>query len=142
MMREHKFEMMEHTADVGVVGRGSTLAEAFENVAYGMFSVMADLGKYTPTGSTEVEAEGEDGIDLLQRFLSGLIVLFDGEAVLPLGFEVTEVVDSVSLKCRVHYRPFGQDIEWLGPSVKAVTYHQMAVEKTDGEWMARAILDI
>jgi len=37
------FEILEHTADAGVVARGRTLAEAFVHAAEGMFSIMVDL---------------------------------------------------------------------------------------------------
>ena len=133
--------MIEHTADVGVVGKGKTMAEAFENAAYGMFSVMAELDSYVPTDNRTVEVESEDVVSLLQSFLSSLIVLFDGDAMLPLEFEITEL-ELGRLKCEVSVRPVGEDIVWLGPAVKAVTYHQMAVEEHDGCWSARAIFDV
>lgn len=141
MSREHKFEIIEHTADVGVIGAGTSRAEAFENVAYGMFSIMADLGNYLPAGFATVEAEGDDDIDLLERFLSSLIVIFDSEGVLPLDFEINEVSDK-RLACKVSVRPIGDDIEWLGPTIKAVTYHQMDVTSTDTGWRAQAIFDV
>ena len=141
MSREHKFEMIEHTADIGVVGRGDTMADAFESVAYGMFSIMADLDKYKPTANKVVHAAGTDDVEMLERFLSQLIVLFDGDRLLPLDIEITEI-SMGRLTCWVSVRPMGDDIEWLGPSVKAVTYHQMAVENKNGEWIARAIFDV
>ncbi len=140
MKREHKFETIEHTADIGVVGYGSSMAEAFENAAYGMFKIMADLEKYEPTCSEVVHAAGDDDVVLLQNFLSQLIVLFESKNVLPLEFEITEI-SLGRLTCWVSARPIGPDIEWTGPAVKAVTYHQMAVE-SNGEWRARAILDV
>ncbi len=141
MAREHTFETIEHTADVGIVGRGKTMAEAFENTAYGMFSIMADLDSYLPTEKRTVTVDGDDDVSLLQSFLSALVVLLDGDAVLPLEFYITEL-EGGHLTCEVSARPIGDDIEWLGPGVKAVTYHQMAVGEEDGEWSARAILDV
>lgn len=141
MRREHTFEMIEHTADVGVAGYGKTKAEAFENTAYGMFSIMADIGRYRPTDHVEICAEGDDDLTLLQGFLSSLIVLVDGDNLLPLDFEITRLEDGV-LACRVAVRPLGDDIEWLGPAIKAVTYHQMRVERWDGGWKAQAIFDV
>lgn len=141
MKREHTFETIEHTADIGVIGRGKTMSEAFENTAYGMFSIIADLDKYEPTTTFEVEAEGEDAVYLLERFLSLLIIEFDAERILPLDFEIIDMPLGY-IKCKVHGRPIGDDIEWLGPTIKAVTFHTMAVEKQGDEWMARAIFDV
>ncbi|OFX18091.1 MAG: hypothetical protein A2Z18_09475 [Armatimonadetes bacterium RBG_16_58_9] len=141
MRREHTFETIEHTADVGVIGKGQTRAEAFENAAYGMFCFVADLGAYPASTKRTIEVEAEDDVSLLQSFLSALIVLFEGDNMLPLDFDITEL-DGGHLKCEVSARPVGDDIEWLGPAIKAVTYHQMAVEEESGKWSARAILDV
>lgn len=141
MSREHRFELIEHTADVGVIGKGSTMAEAFENAAYGMFSVVADLGKYEPTKQQSVTVAGVDDIALLERFLSSLLVIFDGDCLLPLDFEITEI-SMGHLTCWVSTRPIADDIEWFGPTIKAVTYHQMAVESKGAEWSAKVIFDV
>jgi SHS2 domain-containing protein len=141
MSREHQFELLEHTADVGVIGRGRTMAEAFESAAYGMFTIVAELPKYQPTGQRKVTVVGTDDAALLQRFLSSLLVIFDGDALLPLDFEITEI-SMGRLTCWVNTRPIGDDIEWLGPTIKAVTFHQIAVENKGGEWSAKAIFDV
>ena len=141
MSREHKFELLEHTADVGVIGKGSTMAEAFENAAYGMFSIVADLDKYTPTTTKVVHAVGDEDVVLLERFLSQLILLFEVDGLLPLDFEITEISFG-RLTCWVSVCPVSDDIEWIGPTIKAVTYHQMAVENRNSEWFAQAIFDV
>lgn len=38
-----KFKLIEHTTDIGLIACGRTLAQAFANAAYGMFSIMAEL---------------------------------------------------------------------------------------------------
>ena len=141
MSREHKFEIMEHTADVGVIGKGRTMADAFESAAYGMFSIVADLDRYQPTKQKQVTVAGTDDVALLERFLSSLLVIFDGDRLLPLDFEITEL-SMGRLTCWISARPIGDDIEWLGPTIKAVTWHQMAVESKAGEWRAKVIFDV
>ncbi len=141
MCHEHKFEIIEHTADVGVIGKGCTMADAFEAAAYGMFSIVADLEKYQPTVQKQFAIVGSDDIMLFERFLSSLLVVFDGDRLLPLDFEITEI-SMGRLTFWLSARPIGDDIEWLGPTIKAVTWHHMAVEKKDGEWAAQAIFDV
>lgn len=141
MGREHRFEITEHTADVGVIGKGSSMAEAFENAAFGMFSIMTDLGRYAPTGQQSITVAGVDDVALLERFLSSLLVIIDGDRLLPLDFDITEI-SMGHLTCWVSTRPIGDDIEWFGPMIKAVTYHQMAVENSGPEWIAKAIFDV
>ncbi|MCE5198173.1 MAG: archease [Armatimonadota bacterium] len=141
MKHEHKFEIIEHTADVGVIGKGATKAEAFENAAYGMFSITADLSSYQATDAVEVTAEGDDDITLLERFLSSMLVIFDGDGLLPLDFDIVDIQPE-KLTCRVSARKISDDIEWLGPTIKAVTYHQMSVDRIDDEWQVRVIFDV
>lgn len=140
-MREHQFEIIEHTADVGVIGRGPTMADAFENAAFGMFSIMADLSKYQPTVNKSMVVVGDDDVTLLERFLSALLVLFDADGLLPLDVEITEI-SMGRLTAWICARKVGEDIEWTGPAIKAVTYHQMAVENSRDGWMARVIFDV
>ena len=42
------FELFDHTADLGVEGRGDSLGEALAWTATGMFSVIADLDAVKP----------------------------------------------------------------------------------------------
>ncbi|MCJ7808130.1 MAG: archease, partial [Dehalococcoidia bacterium] len=38
-----RFEIIDHTADVGIAAYGEDLKEAFANAAYALFSMMLDL---------------------------------------------------------------------------------------------------
>ncbi len=141
MNSEHEFEVIEHTADVGVIGKGRTMADAFESAAYGMFSIMADIGKYQATKTKVIRAKGHDDIALFQSFLANLITLFETERVLPVDFQIEEI-SMGRLTCYVMVRPIDNDIEWIGPQIKAVTFHQMAIWEENGMWHARAIFDV
>ena len=141
MNREHQFDLIEHTADIGVIGKGSTMAEAFESAAYGMFSIMTDIGRYQPTSQRSITVIGADDVALLERFLSSLLLMFDADNLLPLEFEITEI-SMGRLTCWVSLRPIDEQIEWFGPTIKAVTFHEMAVENKRSEWSAKAIFDV
>ena len=140
-MSEHRFEQIEHTADIGIEATGDTLAEAFENAACGMFSVMADIAGMSPSRTIEVRAEADDLASLLHNWLAELIYRFDAEKVLPVEFKVEELTET-SLTAKVGVRLFSADIEWIGPAIKAVTYHQLTVERTPGGWRTRVIFDV
>jgi hypothetical protein len=63
----------EHGADIGVIGRGATVEEAFEQAAAAMFGVMIDRDTANPTTSVDVAFE-EDDLELaLVRWLNGLL---------------------------------------------------------------------
>ena len=40
---EKKFEVLNHTADIGIIAYGSSMKEAFANAATGMFSLITEL---------------------------------------------------------------------------------------------------
>ena len=71
-----RFEILEHTADIGLGARGKTLEELFENAAAGMVEI---LGVAAGHGSQHVDfvVEADDRAALLVRFLDELIYLVD-----------------------------------------------------------------
>ena len=42
----------EHGADIGIVGRGERIEEAFEHAAAAMFAIMADPGQISPQAAS------------------------------------------------------------------------------------------
>lgn len=140
-MSEHRFGYLDHTADKGVFAFGETLEEAFESIAYGMFSLMAELPRYEATDRREVEVAGLDDVALLHAWLRELLFIFEVDRVLPVGFHLAKIAGG-KLKAILDVRPFGPEIEWLGSAVKAVTYHGMEVERTDAGYRVQAIVDV
>ena len=140
-MCEHKFEVIEHTADKGIRAYGDTPAQALESAAYAMFSLMADLELYKPERVTEISIEAQDAQVLLHNWLSELLFYFEVERVLPVGFKVVEFAEW-RVRAEIAVRPIGPDIQWLGSEVKAITYHELKFEERDDQWMAQAIVDV
>jgi SHS2 domain-containing protein len=55
-----KFELLEHTADVGVIATGDSLAEALAWAARGMFSVIVEPDTVALVSSLEVSVSSPD----------------------------------------------------------------------------------
>ena len=117
------------------------MAEAFENTAYGMFSLFVDPEAYQPTMNREITVSADDREQLLWTWLSELMYIFEVDRELALDFKIVEITDT-SLRSEVAMRSIGKDIEWLGSGVKAVTYHQLKVEQTDGLWRTQVYVDV
>ena len=64
------YEYFEHQADIGIRGKGNTLAEAFEQAALAMFEIMVDTIDLNPTESQIVEIEADNSEELLISWLS------------------------------------------------------------------------
>ena len=140
-MGDQRFQVLSHTADKGIKAFGRDLKELFENAAYGMFSLMAELDKYTPVESREFKVEAADVVSLLQTWLAELLYQFEVDRILFVDFEVRKI-DDHRLEGVARGLPFNQDIEWLGSSVKAVTHHNLDVHRTDERWVAQVIFDV
>jgi SHS2 domain-containing protein len=89
-----RFEVIEHTADVGIAAYGSDLREAFANAAYALFSLMVDLKQVGDTLCREVEITAENQEDLLVSWLNELIYLFEVESILFKRFSVDELTET------------------------------------------------
>ncbi len=136
-----RFEPLEHTADKGIKAYGLRPEELFENAAFGMFSLMADLEKYTPVESREIEVEASEVESLLRTWLAELLYQFEVDRMLFVDFHV-DSIEGGKVRSTVSGLPFSDDIEWLGPSVKAVTLCDLYVRRTDDRWEAQVIFDV
>ncbi|NPA47397.1 MAG: archease [Thermococci archaeon] len=139
------WEHYEHTADVGVRGYGSTLEEAFEAVALGLFDVMVNVERVEPRECRAVEVEEEDLEALLYSFLEELLVLHDMEGLVfgDVEVEIEEKGDGYRLRAKACGEPLDPGRHEPKEEVKAITYHDMRIEKLpDGRWMAQFVPDI
>ena len=55
-----RFDLIEHTADIGLTAYGQNLAEAFSNAAYGLFSIITDLRKVRKVESRTIELQEKE----------------------------------------------------------------------------------
>jgi SHS2 domain-containing protein len=156
------FELLEHTADVGIRARGASLEEAFEQATLGLADVLGALTPgWSPGGSGEavaVEVSAPDPGGLLVDWLNEVLWLREVRQAWLAGVRVDRVGDgaaagSVTLSPE---GPAGEDTSGDparedgpgGPApdgtfVKAVTYHRLRVEPDpeDG-WLIEVYLDV
>ena len=83
-----RFEIIDHTADVGIVACGSDLKEAFANIAYGMFSLIAELEGAGEGFCREIDLQAPDQETLLVDWLNELLYIFDVDHVIFSKFEI------------------------------------------------------
>jgi protein archease len=135
------YEVFEHTADVGLHAFGSTLAELFVHAAQGMESLMVAPEQVQAQTNRTIAVEGHDEVSLLITWLNELIVLFDTEYLLFNQFEI-EAITSTFVKGRAFGEMYDVQRHDLGSAIKAVTWHEASVQRTDKGYKARIIFDI
>jgi SHS2 domain-containing protein len=135
------FEILEHPADVGFMAYGATLEELFSNAALAMLSLACDLETVQETGHRKIEAAGEDLESLLYAWLAEVLAIMDAERLVLKRVTVTALSEG-----RVRGVAYGEPLDRArhraGVAIKAVTYHQFAVENTGECWRARVFLDL
>lgn len=137
---EKKFDIIEHTADAGIVAYGVSLKEAFANVAYGMFSLIADLDGVKEDFRRSVQIEAHDQEGLVVAWLNDLLYLLDVEGVILKRFDVSFLTDT-GLKAEVFGERIDRSRHVLRAGIKAATYHSLEIHK-DGGYSIRVIFDV
>jgi SHS2 domain-containing protein len=135
------YEVFEHTADVGLHAYGSTMAELFVHAAQGMESLMVPLEQIRLVTSREITVEGHDSVSLLIAWLNELIFLFDTEYLLFRDITIDTITETRVIG-RVVGEPYDAQRHELSSAIKAVTWHEAAVNLTDQGYQARIIFDI
>lgn len=135
------FQLLEHTADVGVVATGDTLADALAWAAKGMFSIIADLDTVEPRESLEVMVTSTDPDALVVDWLNELLYRYEAEGFLPKEVQVWVSEAGTSLRGLCLGEAVDPGRHLLRTIVKAATYHDLRVEH-DGRWRVQVILDV
>ena len=140
-MAQRPYEVFEHTADVGIHAFGHTLPELFIHAAQGMESLVVAPEQIRESVSREIAVEGHDIVSLLVAWLNELVFLFDTEYLLFRAFEIDAFTET-SLHGRASGEPYDAQRHELSSAVKAVTWHEAAVERIEDGYKARVIFDI
>ena len=122
-----RFQLIEHTADTGLVAYGHNLTEAFANAAYGLFSIMAELKQVREAQSRTVVVNAEDVEGLLFNWMNELIYVFEVEYLLLKRFDITEFSEH-NLKATCWGEKYDSSRHQLKLGVKSATYYLLEVD--------------
>ena len=135
------FEVLDHTADIGLIVYGEDLKALFENAGEAFFHLITDLKKVRRRIERRIHIERESLDRLMVDWLSELLYLHEIENLLFKGFKV-ESVGEEGLRAIVRGEPFQEGVHVIKTVVKAVTYHQIEVRQKNGRWRAQIIFDL
>jgi len=133
------YELIDHTADVGVKAYGETIAEAFECAAEAMFDIITDHSSIDPIGEYDIFLEAPDHEQLLVDWLSKLLFLNGAQNLVFGKFQVT--ITGNRLCAHVFGEKYSTQKHKMGVEIKAVTYHMVQVNETDPIF-AQVLFDI
>jgi len=128
---EKEFEIVDHTADVGIRAYGSSINQAFANAAKALFSLITELDNVDEVIYRDIELVAPDQESLLVEWLNELIYIFDAENIIFKRFNITQL-NNTRLKARSYGEKVDSSKHKLKIGVKAATYHMLKVDKTNG----------
>ena len=131
------YRVLEHTADVGIEATAPDLPTLFSEAVRATAAVILDADPPPAFDRVAVSAEADDKGALLAEVLTEALWRFESSGWIPVdaGLEVSETTAAGTFGV-VSGIPIG------GPAIKAVTYHQLSVERTPGGWLGRVYFDV
>lgn len=134
-------ETFEHTADIGLRARAVDLDTLFAEAAKALLSVIVDnCDEVRAVDEFSVSVEADQLDDLMYDWLAELLYLFETQHVLLCEFDVT--VREGGVKATVRGESIDPARHRLDMEVKAITYHELKVERDGEGWLAEVILDL
>lgn len=138
---ERGYRILEHPADIGIEASGNSLSEAFEYAALGLTSIIVEPASVDPSEQRFVSLKGSDPENLLVKWLSEIIYLYDGEDFLLSDVNVHRLAQG-ELEAKLSGEKIIEGKHKLKMDVKAITYHQLKVDETPEGVLIRVFLDI
>jgi SHS2 domain-containing protein len=135
------YELIDHTADIGIKAYGSDLKELFKNAAFAMFDIMADLQGLKTSVTVEVRKDAPNREELLIEWLDELLYNFYTKGLIFSTFEITEL-DDQHIVGKAHGRHIGENKSRLKTEIKAATYHDLKIEQKENSWQTQLIFDV
>lgn len=132
-----KYKLIEHPADIKIKVWGQTLKELFRNAALGMTKILKEKVPDGKATRRQIKVEASDQSLLLADFLSQLNTLASIHREVYPKIEFKELT-----RTKLWAYAFGVTVDRFDEEIKAVTYHELKVEKKGGKWQAVILFDI
>jgi len=139
-MAPGSYELIDHTADVGIRVMAASPDALFETAALALTELMTDTATVEPRLERSMELKEESLDLLLVCWLQEILYLMDTEGLVFSVFEVR--IEGAALQATLRGESFNPEVHPRKSDVKAVTYHHLEVATHGDGWEARVILDV
>jgi len=135
------YELIDHTADIGIRVTETSIKDLFETAAHAMFEQITEPSKLSGTHTKDIHIKGIDRPDLLINFLRELLSFWTLDAHLIKRVTIADIT-ATRLTAKLFYDEFNPKTHEILKDIKAVTYHGISVDQTDAGWQATIIFDV
>jgi SHS2 domain-containing protein len=137
--KDHDYAYFDHDADIGIIGRGATLTDAFIAAAKGVFAIMTDIDAVKPLQSVSVDFEEADRELAFVMWLNLLLAKARAHGLMFGDFELQANGS--------HWHGVAYGMTWQrnlvhGVEVKGATLTALSVRQQHNIWEARCIVDV
>lgn len=136
-----KYRLIDHTADFGIEVFGSDLKDLFAGAAHAMFDLIADIKALQGTGEDRIYVTGADWPDLMVNWLRELLYFWAGRERLVKRVQILSILE-YELSAMVVFDQYSPGRHVIKSEIKAVTYHQIRVDRKPAGWESRIIFDV
>jgi SHS2 domain-containing protein len=143
------YNYLEHSTDAFVQARGSNLDELFVNCAKGLINIMFDIDKVENLESFTITADSEDLENLLYDWLEKVLLKILVEQIVFSRFSIA-IFEEYSnfmekkyfLKAHVGGEKVNYDKHDYKIEIKAITYHELKIQRIDSAYVATFLVDL
>jgi SHS2 domain-containing protein len=136
-----RFELVDHTGDLGVRVFGESLSQLFEQAAHALTFILTEPETIRLKETRKIRLEAETDEELLITWLNELVYLFETKGLLFKTYNVLSVHDH-RLEALAQGESYVEGLHPIKTTVKAATYHQLKIENHQGVWTAQVIFDL
>lgn len=140
-LKINRYEMIDHTADIGIKVFGKDIAEIFSNSAYAMFDILTDPKKIQKKESFNVQVSANNIEQLLVKWLDELLFRYETERVIFNEFIINKISDA-NIDSTVYGEKIDRSRHEIKTEIKNVTYHQLQIREANNGWEAQIIFDV
>ncbi len=135
------FRFIDHTADIGVVVYGKSLTELFQNAAQSFFSVLIELKNIHEEKSRTFSLDAPGLEELLVSWLNEFLYLFETQGLLFSRFDIKNLSQE-HLDATAWGEKYTAEKHPIKRIIKAVTFHNLFIQKQKGMWKTQIIFDL
>ena len=123
------YDIIDHTADIGIKAYGNNISESFENAAKAMFDIITDCSQIENFGQYKIELSAPNIEQLLVDWLSELLFLNSAKNLVFGLFKVNINEKFFSISSNIYGEKYDKSKHKIGIEIKAITYHMLEVKK-------------
>lgn len=136
------FEELDHTADAGVLTRGSTADEALARLILALGSLLAGGAEIRAKTRAVVSVEPGERTDMAVDLLRELLFRFERDGAIPAEVSVIAFDSANGATVEVGFAAYDSGVHADGLVLKAVTHHAARFEHECEGWVAQVVFDV